>query len=228
MFVTCIRRDCQYQSWVEKRPANGLYRCPNCLTVFSLSAAAPEASGRPQTQETPLLTDPHLCYQCGGELDVLAARRRCTVDCPWCDHRTAVYAIVYRCLGCGSLLASPGAMEGEATHCPKCGVDVEVPRDEVFRAVGEPVDDRWFAIACEHCQGTLEALKAKVGQLGVCRHCLKPVRVPKWGYHLAEGGGGILDPLAALGEGGLRHCPHCKLLKPSRATVCPHCGAADA
>jgi hypothetical protein len=225
MYVTCPQ--CGRQSWVEGRP-RALCRCLHCGAQFV--GAWPERPQPPAVppprRETPRLTRPHRCHQCGADIDVPPDRRRCTVDCPWCGQRTSAYALVYRCLGCRALLASPAAQEGTATACPCCGEAVVVPRDCLFRERGEPADAAWFAFDCPHCLSRLETRKSLVGQLGVCPHCLNPVEVPHWGYRV-EPLPRPADPLAALGGGTLRPCPHCGLLKPTRAPSCPSCGGDD-
>jgi hypothetical protein len=186
-------------------------------------ATAPESATK---SHQPELTDRHRCYHCGDELEGLAGARKRTV--PHRDHFTAVYGIWYRCLACQRILASPAKMEGLMTRCPCCGADVEVPRDYLFREPDEPLDDRWFAFNCLECERRLEAMKTAVGLRGVCSNCLCPVAVPKWGS-IPEGvqPRADADPLAALGDGTLRHCPKCGLLKPTRGRECRRCGHAD-
>jgi hypothetical protein len=224
MYVTC---NYGHQVWVEKVPANGLCRCPHCESLFA--PLLPESDGKEPAapRRTPTLTHQHRCQQCHKEIDVPADLRLGMVACPYGDHGTSVYALVYHCLECGKLLATPAAKEGGTTRCPGCGCEIEVPRDELFRQRGEPLDDRWFTFECVHCSAWLEALRAKVGQLGVCPHCLRPVRVPKWGYLAGEAPATMTDPLATLSDGTTRHCPHCGQPRPTRATICPSCGEED-
>jgi len=222
VYVECTY--CHELSWFEAAPANGVYRCLRCDRLFLCARAHDDVPTGQPAPERPRLTDRHLCHQCGAAIDVPDGLRRCTVTCPACEGRTSAYAVVYRCLACGRLLASPSAKEGKTTTCPSCGEWVEVPCDCLFREDEEPVDDRWFAFECVHCAGRVETMKTTVGQLGVCPHCQRPVRVPKWGYLADEAPRTAADPLVALGDSTTRHCPHCGLPKPTRAAVCPACG----
>src|SRR5262245_46119880 len=172
-----------------------LVECPSCRCCFNarggrvkvVSSAATEPPTPPapvpqsppmppavvpQSPPTPLLVLPYECQQCHGQIAAPTGLRRCTINCPLCDRRTSLYAVLHRCLHCDRLLESPSACQGRQTTCPNCEQELTIPEDCVFRPGDEVTDPTWFGFDCPHCAGLLETKRDLVGHLAVCPGCL--------------------------------------------------------
>jgi DNA-directed RNA polymerase subunit RPC12/RpoP len=187
---------------------------------------------RPHPRE-PLLTGPHRCLVCAGEIHTPYGLRRHTIlhragpePC-----RTDVYAAVYFCPGCGeqALLESPSYQWGQEGECPRCHHKFVVPRDDVLHErPGDRGDAPAFTFACPQCAGTLECETRFAGARVVCRHCRHVIEVPPAGDSVGTAATSAHDPLRAIHDSGLMRCPNpaCGQHVPKRGTHCPVCGQA--
>jgi DNA-directed RNA polymerase subunit RPC12/RpoP len=213
-------------------------RCPRCRAIFSKKpssevqnappppAAPDETEPEPSPPPGPLLTSPHPCHQCKRPIAEAFNKQATTVQCPWCKYRTSIYAVLYHCPSCGSLLESPSSYEGVGETCPACQKRIQVPRNLLQAVPPRDVTDAWFGFNCPNCFKSVVAKKEDVETRVVCPHCLVVLDVPPLGYHLDGAKSSTpSDPLESLHKGAETKCPWCLASVSKNCETCPRCGS---
>src|SRR5262249_47984589 len=137
---------------------------------------------------------------------------------------TPVYAAVFKCPFCHTLLEAPAEQGGLRSACPACLRAVDVPRVDVRLTPGtNPGESGWFAFPCPACQRPLPCPTEHAGETVTCLHCEYPVQVPLTGTGFGVHEDLRGDPRRAIQEGGRRRCGNCDAHIPTRASVCPVC-----
>jgi hypothetical protein len=191
----------------------------------------------------PLLTGPHICHACGGEIGQAIARRRATVvhrlpargDRPaGAPCRMDIYSALYYCPNahCQVFLETPSSQWGQIVACPACKVEFVAPLDDVLHEhEGDAQEGQVFRFACPSCEAQLRCDSTRRGQpltgrRVACRRCCQVIEIPAGGKAIARQGHSSPDPREALQQGIERRCgnPTCGRMVPAKAEHCPICG----
>jgi hypothetical protein len=191
----------------------------------------------------PLLTGPHICRTCQGQIKQALGHRRATIV-----HRPAarevlasaancrmdIYAAIYLCPNplCQTLLETPSYQWGQDVTCPSCATWFEAPRDDVLHEHdGDAREGMPFRFRCPSCDAPLRCDSTRAGQpitgqRVVCLRCRQIIEVPGAGAAIGGQGSTAPDPRAAVQHRSLHRCtnPACGQMIPARAEVCPLCG----
>jgi len=243
VFVT-VCPNCGAEETLTDRMRGRSVECPHC-GEFYLPSETPSHSGRViEHGRTTRLTSPHFCQhpRCRCPIEVGIGRREYTIACPGCNHPTSVYAVVYRCPVCQTILESPAnlltrtaprplylreeepsAPRSRNETCPACRRSVVVPFDVTERRSRLPLQPEEFQFACPNCGERLQSEKRHVGLRTVCPACLYIVSMPRYGEAETETMPRVADPREALSPCGDYACPHCGNHIPVRSAACPVC-----
>lgn len=179
-----------------------------------------EKSTKPKTT----LTTMHSCSNCHCALGPIAQRRK-TLECPECHRSTSVYAILHLCPGCGAILESPRASQGQSCRCPGCFEGITVPMDVLFHDEHDKPDYEWYRFHCPNCSANHTAKQTVAGKPVVCSSCLCSFEAPMTGEAvLPPRTLPVEEPGEALAPHGYRHCPHCGKQIPQFTKTCRDCG----
>jgi hypothetical protein len=168
------------------------FRAPPVPTHLSALVTPPQAPGHPHQRQT-LLTSPHFCFSCGGELHQptgwrrggLSHRRPADHPQPVCV--TAAYAEIFNCPGCGALLETPSRACGQRTKCPSCARELRAPVFHMLHEIaGDHIEGEVFRFNCPVCRGrlqcdTLRGGRPTAGEPVACLHCSALIEVPAVG-----------------------------------------------
>ena len=206
---------------VQQRLGRGGLRLPGSPAVLEVpalpaqAAAATDAPASPQQPAYIQLVTPQRCHQCKGDLTTPIGRARTTIDCPLCQRRTSVYALLFHCPhGCRALLEAPLSRQGEPAACPGCARSIVIPSEIIFTDP-EEVGDSSFSFRCRACKAWLAAGKEHAGSDGVCPQCLTVMPVPHGGYSASVS--------RAAAPGKEIRCRICQTKIPAQVAVCPRC-----
>lgn len=200
--VSCPR--CQRHLLVGIRDLGQLVTCdkPRCGMVFKALLpprkqipTPPPILRRPGLPTELLLTNPHLCPTCKGELSTPVGFRRAAVvhrrmgaaEADSC--RMDVFAAIYLCPGCQprKLLETPSYQCGKEVVCPGCRLAFTAPLfNLIHELVGDYREGEVMRFECPACNGHLQCDtrregKATAGLPVVCLHCLELISVPPYG-----------------------------------------------
>jgi hypothetical protein len=213
------------------------------LPVATYGPAGPPVLDLPRSDAPTRLTGPHRCPNCYrpddplllGEIHEPYGRRRWTVTHknPYLPApcRTDVYAAIYRCPACLTMLETPRHQWGQQVNCPveSCRHVFTAPRDDLLhRHVGDAREGVPFVFPCGGCGGSLRCDTLRDGQpttgmLAVCVHCNHVVHVPASGKQFVRSPS-VLDPIQAVQRVPERRCRGCSGMVPANAVPCPLCG----
>jgi hypothetical protein len=201
---------------------------------------SPTPSNPVPLPDKPLLTGPHVCHACRGEIRQALGRRRGTIvhrlparnDQPAGDPcRMDIYAAIYHCPNphCRALLETPSYQWGQSVTCPDCAMEFEAPRDDILHErAGDACEGQPFSFACPSCHVTLRSDSTRQGKpmrghRVVCLSCQQIIEVPAAGK--AVGGHQHVADSREVMQSGTRRCvhPECGQMIPARAVVCPLC-----
>jgi hypothetical protein len=199
----------------------------------------------PSNGALPQLTGPHRCQVCFdpddllrlGEMNEAFGRRRWsrTHHNPLREEscRTDLYAAIYRCPGCLSLLETPSYQWGTEVTCPveSCRRVFTAPRDDVLHRIeGDAKEGVPFLFPCPACGRHLRCDTARDGRpttglLVVCIHpdCRQRIEIPASGRQAVRPPS-VLDPIQAVQTAAQRRCRGCHAFVPANAVPCPLCG----
>jgi DNA-directed RNA polymerase subunit RPC12/RpoP len=222
-----------------------LISCPRCKTLFQASvtgryelvvpsptvvepsAVRPPPEPEPEAPPGPMLTSPHRCQQCKQSINQSFGKQATTVNCPLCKYRTSIYAVLYHCPSCGTLLESPSTCEGADATCPSCKKRFRVPQNLLQVTLPKDATDDWFGFYCPNCERSVVAKREDVEKRAVCPHCLVVLAVPPLGYHVSGANASTpSDPLESLHKTAEMRCENCMAVIPKNCETCPRCGNA--
>jgi hypothetical protein len=228
---------CYEQLQLTDRERGRPIKCPRCASFFDADleqslevpfqrgrATGTQAQWHTAAARTTRLTADHTCHQCRDPLSVPTGLRRCTILCPGCQRKTSVYALIYHCPNCRTLLESPETHAGKHAICPNCHRALVVPRDLLLRG-GHEAAENHFLFRCAACTRIAESPRPDAGKHAICPYCLVVILIPFSGTSKASQlTDAALDVSEAIQRGTTMHCRHCGLERPKRAASCPMCG----
>jgi hypothetical protein len=230
---------------VPPRPAGSLHHATPAPPVPSAvpRPGAPVAAAAVQAPPKPLLTGPHVCHTCRGEIGQALCHRRATIvhraaardgQPPGATCRMDIYAAIYFCPNprCQTLLETPRYQWSERVTCPSCSTSFEAPRDDILHEhEGDAREGIPFRFHCPSCYlpvccDSTQSGRPMRGQRVVCPRCRQIIEVPGAGTAVREQGPAVPDPREVVQQGRLHRCtnPACGQMIPARAEVCPLCG----
>lgn len=219
-------------------------RIPGKTSRYGFGYPFPSPS-HPAPSATPRLTGPHRCQVCLGELrngDAPIAfgesrltllhtleRGRSLVLLDNC--RTDIYAAIYHCPGCLTLLETPSYQWGQSVSCPvtSCGAQFTAPFDNVLhRRKGDAREGLTFEFPCPACGHLLLCDTMREGQPTaglpvVCVHEPHLILVPGSGLQVGETAAAV-GAVEAVQQVPDRRCPECGQMVPANSSPCPNCG----
>lgn len=183
-------------------PAEPVATQPRPVETYGPAGPVPLHDPEPEPGSAPpLLTGPHRCAVCRGEIHEAFGLRRHGLthhDPARAEScRTDVYAAIYHCPVCRVLLETPAYQWSSEVQCPHCTTMFIAPRDDVLhRHEGDARADAVFLFPCPACTQPLRCDATREGQpttglYVVCIHfaCRHRIEIPMQVQRVARAGG---------------------------------------